>query len=234
MPDLEYDGSVDMEEVELNDDRVEDPIERDSVLEVTIGDSIVTSSSALRRRKKGITNQGTSRDGSWGTTTITSGPQSPPRAGRTSQSVGEQALSTMTTVTKTIQSPTKARNASSNAVQKPRFAVQDDLEPAFLNPAAYPEGWMVYHPVLGVVSKTVADNYNASQQAGRGASDNNNSVSQQSKSVNTATTTSPAHGTTKSCPSKHNSNSDQDDNSGSQQTSNGSSIPMMRSIAASG
>jgi hypothetical protein len=35
----------------------------------------------------------------------------------------------------------------------------NELEPAFLNEKDYPKGWMVYHPILGVVPKTVADRY---------------------------------------------------------------------------
>jgi hypothetical protein len=34
-----------------------------------------------------------------------------------------------------------------------------ELEPAFLWECDFPEGWMVYHPVLGVVTKVVADTY---------------------------------------------------------------------------
>jgi hypothetical protein len=37
---------------------------------------------------------------------------------------------------------------------------KDELEPAFLKESDYPPGWMVYHPVLGVVSKEEADKYN--------------------------------------------------------------------------
>lgn len=36
---------------------------------------------------------------------------------------------------------------------------QTELEPAFLNEMDYPPNWMVYHPQLGVVPKTVADRY---------------------------------------------------------------------------
>ena len=35
----------------------------------------------------------------------------------------------------------------------------DDIEPAFLKEEDYPPGWLVYHPVLGVVPKTEADRY---------------------------------------------------------------------------
>jgi hypothetical protein len=38
------------------------------------------------------------------------------------------------------------------------------LEPAFLNESDYPPGWMVYHPVLGVVFKTEADKYDSQQR----------------------------------------------------------------------
>jgi hypothetical protein len=39
---------------------------------------------------------------------------------------------------------------------------QDDIEPAFLNEQDYPPGWLVYHPVLGVVPKEQADQYDKS------------------------------------------------------------------------
>lgn len=36
---------------------------------------------------------------------------------------------------------------------------EEEPEPAFLNESDYPPGWMVYHPILGVVLKTKADQY---------------------------------------------------------------------------
>jgi hypothetical protein len=39
----------------------------------------------------------------------------------------------------------------------------DPLEPAFLRDEDYPPGWLVFDPVLGVVSKTEADNYRRKQ-----------------------------------------------------------------------
>jgi hypothetical protein len=36
-----------------------------------------------------------------------------------------------------------------------------DIEPAFLNDQDYPPGWLVYHPLLGVVPKEEADKYDA-------------------------------------------------------------------------
>ena len=41
---------------------------------------------------------------------------------------------------------------------------QQEIEPAFLNEKDYPPGWLVYHPVLGVVSKEHADKYDKEQQ----------------------------------------------------------------------
>jgi hypothetical protein len=38
------------------------------------------------------------------------------------------------------------------------------IEPAFLNERDYPKGWLVYHPMLGVVSKEEADEYDEHQQ----------------------------------------------------------------------
>lgn len=39
------------------------------------------------------------------------------------------------------------------------------LEPAFENNGDYPEGWMVYHALLGVVSKEVADKFEQGKRA---------------------------------------------------------------------
>lgn len=38
-----------------------------------------------------------------------------------------------------------------------------ELEPSFVCEDDFPEGWMVYHPILGVVMKTAADKYNYDQ-----------------------------------------------------------------------
>ncbi|GKY97017.1 hypothetical protein MPSEU_000660500 [Mayamaea pseudoterrestris] len=35
----------------------------------------------------------------------------------------------------------------------------DDVEPAFIDECDFPISWLVYHPVLGVVTKTIADEY---------------------------------------------------------------------------
>jgi hypothetical protein len=40
----------------------------------------------------------------------------------------------------------------------------DPLEPAFLRDEDYPPGWLVFDPVLGVVSKTEADDYKLQQK----------------------------------------------------------------------
>mmetsp|Transcript_29178 Transcript_29178/g.78958 ORF Transcript_29178/g.78958 Transcript_29178/m.78958 type:complete len:254 (-) Transcript_29178:1856-2617(-) len=47
------------------------------------------------------------------------------------------------------------------------FKVRNELmplEPAFLNSDDYPEGWLVYHPVLGVISVKEAERYEDQQQ----------------------------------------------------------------------
>lgn len=36
----------------------------------------------------------------------------------------------------------------------------NELQPAFLKEKEFPKGWMVYHPTLGVVLKSVADEFN--------------------------------------------------------------------------
>ena len=41
---------------------------------------------------------------------------------------------------------------------------QNSIEPAFLRDSDYPAGWLVYHPVLGVVDKVAADKYNKEQE----------------------------------------------------------------------
>eukprot|EP00521_Asterionellopsis_glacialis_P019140 CAMPEP_0195314834 /NCGR_PEP_ID=MMETSP0708-20121125/2639_1 /TAXON_ID=33640 /ORGANISM="Asterionellopsis glacialis, Strain CCMP134" /LENGTH=175 /DNA_ID=CAMNT_0040379919 /DNA_START=21 /DNA_END=548 /DNA_ORIENTATION=- len=40
----------------------------------------------------------------------------------------------------------------------------DDIEPAFLKEEDYPPGWLVYHPVLGVVPKAEADRYRTEEE----------------------------------------------------------------------
>mmetsp|Transcript_30276 Transcript_30276/g.69801 ORF Transcript_30276/g.69801 Transcript_30276/m.69801 type:complete len:95 (-) Transcript_30276:149-433(-) len=50
---------------------------------------------------------------------------------------------------------------------KQRKQQQDDLEPAFLNEKDYPPGWLVFHPVLGVVAKTDLDAYKKLEQKSR-------------------------------------------------------------------
>lgn len=40
-----------------------------------------------------------------------------------------------------------------------RVSIYRELEPAFLNERDYPAGWLVYHPVLRVVTKTEAETY---------------------------------------------------------------------------
>lgn len=44
--------------------------------------------------------------------------------------------------------------------------LQQEIEPAFLNEQDYPPGWLVYHPVLGVVPKEQADQYDKSHREG--------------------------------------------------------------------
>jgi hypothetical protein len=40
-----------------------------------------------------------------------------------------------------------------------------EIEPAFLNEQDYPPGWLIYHPVLGVVAKEEADQYDREQHS---------------------------------------------------------------------
>lgn len=47
-----------------------------------------------------------------------------------------------------------------------RLAGRGELEPAFLDAKDYPPGWLVFHPVLGVVSKTEADAFKPSLYRG--------------------------------------------------------------------
>jgi hypothetical protein len=52
--------------------------------------------------------------------------------------------------------------------RRPQQRPQPELEPAFLNEQDYPPGWLVYHPVLGVVPKEQADQYGKSSSHGGG------------------------------------------------------------------
>ena len=50
-------------------------------------------------------------------------------------------------------------STSSSASSIPHAPSQDEIEPAFLDEKDYPPGWLVYHPLLGVVTKEEADNH---------------------------------------------------------------------------
>lgn len=56
------------------------------------------------------------------------------------------------------------RNNTTAAASMTITTTPAPLEPAFLKESDYPSGWMVYHPVLGVVVKTEADKYDREQQ----------------------------------------------------------------------
>jgi hypothetical protein len=43
--------------------------------------------------------------------------------------------------------------------EKVSSCYQRELEPAFQDEAEYPEGWLVYHPILGVVKKMEAEHF---------------------------------------------------------------------------
>lgn len=48
--------------------------------------------------------------------------------------------------------------------RRQQWGEPSELEPAFLSDADYPPGWKVYHPILGVVAKSVADRYDRNLQ----------------------------------------------------------------------
>jgi hypothetical protein len=60
------------------------------------------------------------------------------------------------------RSPSPSTSSSSSLVPQAPL-VQEEIEPAFLNEKDYPPGWLVYHPVLGVVAKEEADQYSTMQ-----------------------------------------------------------------------
>jgi hypothetical protein len=62
---------------------------------------------------------------------------------------------------------TNDNETTSNGMVKKRKShdAMDELEPAFLRDEDYPPGWMVYHPILGVVLKTEADKYQEKKAA---------------------------------------------------------------------
>jgi hypothetical protein len=60
------------------------------------------------------------------------------------------------------RSPSPSTSSSSSLVPQAPL-VQEEIEPAFLSEKDYPPGWLVYHPVLGVVAKEEADQYNTIQ-----------------------------------------------------------------------
>jgi hypothetical protein len=55
-----------------------------------------------------------------------------------------------------------------NSRHDPQQQQQPEIEPAFLNEQDYPPGWLVYHPVLGVVPKEQADQYDKSSHSRQG------------------------------------------------------------------
>jgi hypothetical protein len=55
------------------------------------------------------------------------------------------------------QSPSTTSSSSSSLPNAP--SIQEEIEPAFLDEKDYPPGWLVYHPVLGVVTKEEADQH---------------------------------------------------------------------------
>lgn len=55
-------------------------------------------------------------------------------------------------------------NEKEKALPAPRPKKRDEIEPAFLKEEDYPPGWLVYHPVLGVVPKTEADRYREEEE----------------------------------------------------------------------
>lgn len=59
---------------------------------------------------------------------------------------------------RTSRPPSQASSSSSASISS------TELEPAFLNDEDYPPGWLLYHPILGVVSKEVADAYDRQQK----------------------------------------------------------------------
>lgn len=70
-----------------------------------------------------------------------------------------------------IMSSTYVNYDSSDMIEKmnstqriPPSSYGDEIEPAFLDEQDYPPGWLVYHPLLGVVSKDEADSYDRNQQ----------------------------------------------------------------------
>ena len=62
----------------------------------------------------------------------------------------------------------------------------DEIEPAFLNAEDYPPGWLVYHPVLGVVPKEEADDYDNKTERMCEESNQQEPTSQQNETNGTA------------------------------------------------
>jgi hypothetical protein len=98
----------------------------------------------------------TKREGSNGTTTTTTTTTPPPDGLGKSHPRNGQNLASASTRTRRTTMGTTHISSPSHPVSR-----HGDIEPAFLNDQDYPPGWLVYHPVLGVVPKEEADKYDA-------------------------------------------------------------------------
>lgn len=63
-----------------------------------------------------------------------------------------------------VETTVDDRKHSNVSKGRARKRNRDELEPAFLYEDDYPPGWLVYHPVLGVVEKTEADRYDEEKE----------------------------------------------------------------------
>ena len=94
-----------------------------------------------------------------GDTNSTAGTKNEPIVVSSSSTIGGDASRIAATATAT--DALKPKPSPSGAVVGNEML--EPLEPAFLDKDNYPEGWLVYHPVLGVVSVKEAERYDDQQ-----------------------------------------------------------------------
>mmetsp|Transcript_4832 Transcript_4832/g.12302 ORF Transcript_4832/g.12302 Transcript_4832/m.12302 type:complete len:499 (+) Transcript_4832:124-1620(+) len=73
--------------------------------------------------------------------------------------------------------------ASSSSAPENVGRTDFELEPAFLDEKDYPPGWLLYHPVLGVVSKEEADRYDSQTRNDRNFSEQPSPPERQDKQI---------------------------------------------------
>jgi hypothetical protein len=116
------------------------------------------------------------------------------------------------------------------------------LEPAFLSDAEYPAGWIIYHPVLGVVARAAAERYELERRRIIGTPEEERKVvavlpvakRQNDKSDNGSSSLGYPNGTTTVYAEDVSRDTPATPAARQSQSSTVGAVPILRSIAASG